>query len=152
MTSAQLKPRRRLPRLFFVFTGCRLPCWGEVLQDGCKVDRRLNKKTRPVADWLLQHHCQWFFSWEERNEPTRKKFCMYNDTEFTNFPNEGMELVCLADNREMNCSYILLKYQNSFYKQGSTNYGILHFRIGKHGKSLENMQNMERMAKLHQMS
>ena len=69
-----------------------------------------------------------------------------------NSPNEGMELVCLADNRELNCSYILLKFQNSFYKQGSTSYGIPYSRIGEHGKSLGNMEHMERMENIHQVS
>ena len=66
-----------------------------------------------------------------------------------NSQNEGMELVCLADNREMNCSYKLPKYQNSFYKQSTRSYGILHSRVGEHGESLENM---ERMENIHHMS
>ena len=70
-------------------------------------------------------------------------------TMIRNSQNEGMELVSLADNREMNYSYILLKYQNSFYKQGSTSYGILYSWIGEIGKSLEHM---ERMENIHQVS
>ena len=101
-----------IPDCFFVFTVCQLPCWWEVLQDGCKVDRRLNKKTRLVADWLLQHHCQCFFYQRKEMNPQRKNAAC---TMIRNSQNEGMELVCLADNREMNCSYILLIYQNSFY-------------------------------------
>ena len=52
----------------------------------------------------------------------------------------------------MNCSYKLPKYQNSFYKQGSTSYGILYSWIGEIGKSLENMEHMERMENIHQVS